>query len=216
MPWLPSQSQSDGAISRAKGRRERRLERELVEAQRTGNRSGPPLTLFHPQLSTRLPDSVLQAGEVAAEPELTSPSEEYEEVLLEETTSSPAAPAPGPRLRPTPKKRPQTGKSSGSGSRGEARVPGPTPEDAATEVKSTISKPNIWFDESSQPSAEVVRTVGTLRIATMDGARRMHSLHWTPVKVSTMHRYASSIGRRSPPLGAAPLYQPVPSPRQHC
>ena len=93
-------------------RRERRLERELVEAQRAGNGSGPPLTLFHPQLS---PDSVFQAEEVAAEPEPASPSEEYEEVLLEEVVSSPAAPAP----RPTPKKRPHwfriLGRSTGHG-----------------------------------------------------------------------------------------------------
>eukprot|EP00439_Symbiodinium_sp_Y106_P018728 s5051_g2.t1 len=150
-------------------RRERRLEREVAEARLAGDRSGPPLTLFHPRLSTSLPDHVFQEEEVAAESVPVSSSEEYEEVLLEEAASSSAAPAPDSRLRPKPKKRPRTSPSHGAGSRGEAD----SAESAVVkEAVRAASKPNIWFDESSPPPVSKVLQIGTLRVAPISAARR--------------------------------------------
>ena len=59
-------------------RRERRLEREVAAARLAGDRSVPPLTLFHPQLSASLPDHVFQEEAVPAESVPVSSSEEYE------------------------------------------------------------------------------------------------------------------------------------------
>ena len=109
-------------------RRERRLEREVAEARLAGDRSGPPLTLFHPRLSASLPDHVFQEEAVTAASVTVSSSEEYEDVLLEEDASSSAAPASGSRLQPKPKKRPKTSPGHGDDSRGRADRPTDRPD----------------------------------------------------------------------------------------
>ena len=85
-------------------RRERRLARELLAEESAGSSGGPPLTLYHPGLATRLPEAIFDSVEEdttgrssvdAAVIQVDDDGEEYVEVLLDEEPDPEPTAGPG-------------------------------------------------------------------------------------------------------------------------